>query len=775
MVFSLTDEQLALRHAVADLMAKRSTETHVRALMATDTGFDPAVWQELAAMGLLGLLIPEQYGGAGAGAVEVGIVAEELGRTLFAGPFLSTAVLVPNLLAEAGDTGEAAAVLPRIAAGELIATIAVAEDGSARLPASIATSANAVGEIWQVTGTKHFVLDGQAAGLIYVLANTDTGPAVLAVEAGVPGLEVMPLTTVDQTRKQCRLQFVDTPARLIGNLGCGVEVFTAALDSSAVALISGQAGGARRAMEMACEYAKTRYQFARAIGSFQAVKHMCADMLLEAESAVSAARFVAAAFAGQSPTRLADLALAQAYCSEAYVFVAATNIQAHGGIGFTWEHPAHLYLRRARSDAQLLGSPSWHRERYLAQIGAGVVTRAGDDAARSDAEERRLTDDELRAEVADWLAANWSAGVDRTVFAQAVVDTGWAVPSWEPQWYGRGLSDHQSRIVAAEFNAADAPGSGHDRANLFACTVHDCGTDEQKRRLIPASIRGESKWCLLYSEPGAGSDLAGLRTRADRDGDDWIINGQKVWTSFAVTADYGMLVARTDWDMPKHNGISLFMMPMRQPGVEIRPIHQITGESEFNEVFIENARVPGDNLIGGPGDGWSVLQVALGYERLLMGDLARTSKGSRRLQPEKANHLVGLARAAGRLDDSYIRQQIARVDALATVNRWNTQRSKAATDRAEAATLTALGKIAMSRILHETARVETEIVGAEAMLAGPENPVGDAVTFRTLNAYFTSIGGGTDQIQRNIIGERVLGLPKEPDPYRNTPFRDLPH
>lgn len=389
-----------------------------------------------------------------------------------------------------------------------------------------------------------------------------------------------------------------------------------------------------------------------------------------------------------------------------------------------------------------------------------------------------MTDEELRAEVTAWLAAHWSPDTDRQVFSRAVVDAGWAVPSWEPQWYGRGLPDHQSRIVTAEFAAAGAPGSGHDRANLFACTLHDCGTDEQKQRLIPPSIRGESKWCLLYSEPGAGSDLAGLRTRADRAGSgtnpDWVINGQKVWTSFAATADYGMLIARTDPDVPKHRGISFFMMPMRQPGVQVRPIHQITGESEFNEVFIDDAVVPGENLIGKPGDGWSVLQVALGYERRLMGDQARTSKNSRRLQSEQPNRLVELARAAGRLSDAHLRQQIARADALAAVNRWNNQRAKTA-DRVEAATLMALAKLAMSRILHETARVETEIVGAEAMLCGPQNPVGDGVTFRALNAYFTSIGGGTDQIQRNIIGERVLGLPKEPDPYRDSPFRDLPH
>ena len=368
--FSVTDEQHALRNAVADVLARHSSEAQVRALMATDTGFDPAVWQELAAMGLTGLLIDEEYGGAGAGPVEMGIVQEEMGAALLVSSFLSTAVQVPNLLAETGDAAECAAVLPRIAAGDLIASVAFAEDGSARPPAKIATAAGAIGGAWHITGYKHFVLDGQLANLLYVLAGTDAGPAVFAVDAGAPGLDVTPLTTVDPTRKQCRLQFVDTPARLVGRPGSGVEVFTAALDRSAVALLSEQAGGARRAVEMATEYAKTRYQFGRAIGSFQAVKHMCADMLLEAESAVSAARFVAGSFAEQAPSRIADLALAQAYCSDAFVFVAATNIQVHGGIGFTWEHPAHLYLRRARSDAQLLGSPSWHRERYLQQIGA---------------------------------------------------------------------------------------------------------------------------------------------------------------------------------------------------------------------------------------------------------------------------------------------------------------------------------------------------------------------------------------------------------------------
>jgi alkylation response protein AidB-like acyl-CoA dehydrogenase len=383
-------------------------------------------------------------------------------------------------------------------------------------------------------------------------------------------------------------------------------------------------------------------------------------------------------------------------------------------------------------------------------------------------------DDDVRTEVRQWLAQNWDPGADRTGWTQRVFDAGWSAPSWEPEWGGRGLSDPQSRIVAAEFAAVGAYGTGADRADMLACTIHDLGTEEQKLRLIPPSVRGETRWCLLYSEPGAGSDLAGLRTRADRDGDDWVVNGQKVWTSFAAHADYGLLVARTDWDAPKHKGISFFIFPMRQAGVEVRPIHQITGESEFNEVFITDARVPHANLVGEPGDGWAVLQLALAHERRLMGDLARTSKSSGDLKPD-SNSLIGMARAAGRLADSHIRQEIAVVEGYAAVNRWNTRRAKNTADKAEAATLLSLGKIAMSRILHETARVQTEIAGGETMLAGPDHPVGDAITFRALNAYFTSIGGGTDQIQRNIVGERILGLPKEPEPYRDTAFRDLPH
>ncbi|MGI9124047.1 MAG: acyl-CoA dehydrogenase family protein [Mycobacterium sp.] len=358
---ALNAEQAELRNAVAELMTKRSPESEVRRLMADDSGFDPAVWSELAGMGLLGLAIPEEFGGAGAGATDLGVVCEQMGRGLLCAPYLSTAVLTPYLLLELGETAECADVLPRIAAGEMLTAVAFAEAGSARPPQYPATTAVEGPHGWRLTGEKTYVLDAHSAERLYVQAESGSGPVIFAVERTAPGLSVTQLDTVDRTRRQSRANLAETPGRPLGP----ASALETALDRAAVALVAEQAGGAAHVTAMAADYARTRYQFGRAIGSFQAVKHMCVDMLLEAESAVSAARHVAAAFDSGDPDRLTDLATAQAYCSQAYVSTAATNIQVHGGIGFTWEHPAHLYLRRARTDAQIFGDPAWHRERYV--------------------------------------------------------------------------------------------------------------------------------------------------------------------------------------------------------------------------------------------------------------------------------------------------------------------------------------------------------------------------------------------------------------------------
>lgn len=396
---------------------------------------------------------------------------------------------------------------------------------------------------------------------------------------------------------------------------------------------------------------------------------------------------------------------------------------------------------------------------------------ADDDAAP-------VTDDALREEVRAFLENQWTGQIqgeaERKVWFAKVVDARWAVPRWPTVWMGRGLSDAQARIVESEFAAVGAPGAGQDRTNLWANTLLATGTQALKEKLLLPLLRGEVGMCLLYSEPGAGSDLAGIRTRAraDRQGDHFLVNGQKVWTSFAAMADYGMLIARTDWDVPKHRGISFFFLPMKQPGVEVRPLRQITDESQFNEVFITDAICPAANLLGELGQGWGVLQTALAYERSVMGEAARGPR-SGAAESKHEEPLIALAREAGALDDPLVRQEIAKVIGLRKLNALNTARAKAELKQGTSSALMSLGKLAMSRILHEEARVRTMILGAGSLLEGPDFPRAEDANFLTLNAYFTSIGGGTDQIQRNIIGERVLGLPKEPEVDRNIPFRDV--
>lgn len=398
-----------------------------------------------------------------------------------------------------------------------------------------------------------------------------------------------------------------------------------------------------------------------------------------------------------------------------------------------------------------------------------------------------MTDEAIREEVRTWLDENWTPDVaealanesygwetsaERKAWLALVLEGRWCVPRWPEEWYGRGLEDRQAKIIEREFARVRAPGSGQDRMNLWANTLLTGGSQSLKEQLIGRLLTSDVNMCLLYSEPGAGSDLAGIRTRADRQGDHFVVNGQKVWTSGAAVADYGMLIARTDWDVPKHKGISFFFCPMKQPGIEVRPLRQITNESHFNEVFITDAIVPAENLLGPLNSGWQVLNTALAYERSSMGEGAR---GPRSGVKEATNEepLIALAREAGRLDEPALRQDIAQTIAFKKLNALNAARGKADLKQGTSSSVMSLGKLAMSRILHEEARVRTEILGAQSLLEGADYPRSEDANFLALNAYFTSIGGGTDQIQRNIIGERVLGLPKEPEVDKTIPFRDV--
>ncbi len=372
-------ELAALRDSVRALLGDRVPESAVRATMETDRGYDPAVWQALADLGVVGLIVAERYGGSGAGPIELERVMEEAGAALLGSPLLASSVIAAALLAAADDQAAADRYLPGIADGSRIATAALTgltgtwtADGIAVLAAPLDSSAAAgpVGASWRLDGTASFVLHGQNADLLLVAARGPDGIGLFAADLPQDAVTVTALPTFDRTLRLAQVEFAGAAATPVGDPGAGWSTIEQALDVGRVALAGEQAGGAQRALEMTVEYAKVRVQFGRPIGSFQAIKHMAADLLLESESAISAARNAAALLAAGDPAAGAAISLAAFACADAFTTVAATAIQMHGGIAFTWEHPAHLYLRRARADAQLLGAPSFYRERYLQQLGA---------------------------------------------------------------------------------------------------------------------------------------------------------------------------------------------------------------------------------------------------------------------------------------------------------------------------------------------------------------------------------------------------------------------
>jgi alkylation response protein AidB-like acyl-CoA dehydrogenase len=415
----------------------------------------------------------------------------------------------------------------------------------------------------------------------------------------------------------------------------------------------------------------------------------------------------------------------------------------------------------------------------------------------------------VRREARDWIEESFDPELSVRAWLERLADSGWAAPAWPAEWYGRGLPPDLTVVVYEEFNRVEAPGPPAGLGIMLAApTIIANGSDDLKRQFIRAMLVGDDLWCQLFSEPGAGSDLAGLQTKAERDGDEFIVNGQKVWTSGGQIADYGMLLARTDPNVPKHRGISYFALPMNQPGVEVRPLIQMTGESGFSEVFFSDARVPASAIIGELNGGWAVALSTLGFERTSLGTASgqgfRLSApgGSRFLQQQEASvgefiaasksnarsfgtgstamtgggigPLVALAAELGRAHDTEVRQQIVRLYTLASANSWNGQRASAALKAGgRAGPEASLGKLMASRVARQWRDTASLVAGPQAMLAGDDGPLDGRLASQMLATPGPSIYGGSDQIQRNIISERVLGLPREADPSRAMPFREL--
>jgi alkylation response protein AidB-like acyl-CoA dehydrogenase len=370
MNFGFSEEQDELRKMVRRFLEEKSPESEVRRLMATSEGYDPAVWAQMAnELALQGLGIPEEYGGQGYGPVELYVVFEEMGAALLCSPYFSTVALAANALLLVGDDQTKSDYLPGIASGETIATVALTDDAGRWDLATTSTTAQREDDGFVLSGVRNYVTDGSTATLLLVPAMTEAGLSLFAVDGDATGVSRESLATMDQTRKQSRIVFENTPARLVGTDGGALTGLEATSQIAAAALAAEQVGGAQRVLDSSVEYAKNRVQFGRPIGSFQAIKHKCADMLLDVESAKSAAYYAAWAAQERNDELPIAASLAKSFCSEAYFHCAAENIQIHGGIGFTWEHPAHLYFKRAKSSELFLGDPAYHRELLAQRLG----------------------------------------------------------------------------------------------------------------------------------------------------------------------------------------------------------------------------------------------------------------------------------------------------------------------------------------------------------------------------------------------------------------------
>jgi alkylation response protein AidB-like acyl-CoA dehydrogenase len=403
---------------------------------------------------------------------------------------------------------------------------------------------------------------------------------------------------------------------------------------------------------------------------------------------------------------------------------------------------------------------------------------------------------ELWDEVQAWLDANWNPDLTVDAWWKAAAAAGWTAPHFTPEQGGRGLSRRAQAVVRAAFadHGALRPPGGLGLL-MAAPTILTQGTPEQIARLVPPILDGRMAWCQLFSEPGAGSDLAGLTTRARRDGDRWIISGQKVWSSQAREADYGMLLARTNFDVPKHKGISWFAFPLDQPGVTIRPLREMTGQAVFNEVFLDEAVCDAADLVGGEGNGWAVTQTTLHFERTGIGAggahagfpnpgrkggmLGRRAGDAAREEAPNAKLTVGypdvveLAQKLGRTADPSIRQDLARLYAYTETGRWNAQRGKAEAQQGGGGSVASIGKLSQTRIVKLAAKLGIDIVEAHGLLAGDDGVEGGAFAEAFVFSPASSIYGGTDEIQRNIVAERSLGLPREPAPDRDRPYGEV--
>jgi alkylation response protein AidB-like acyl-CoA dehydrogenase len=722
---AIKPEHGALAETAANLLAKYGSVGAARAALEAPVDRLPAFWDEIARLGWLGLHVPERYGGAGFGLPELTIIVEQMGRALAPGPFLPT-VIANAVLAEAGSAA-AAEFAPRLVDGSRTAGVAFEPD--------------VVLHEGVLRGRADIVLDGGVVDLLLVPCGAD----VAVVDVRSDGVHLRRPAALDPSRPCAVITFDAVPATVVAGAATSLR------DIGRIVLSAEAAGVARRSTELAADYARLREQFGRPIGTFQAVKHHCANMLVATELATAAVWDAARASVAAGKDRAVEVqvaersraaAIAATLAATAGYLCADLDIQVHGGIGYTWEHDAHLYLRRATVLRGLL-------EPERAAADATALVRAG--------VRRRLSVDlppaaeGIRTEVRSFV--DRVKDVDPETRRTALVDEGYAMPHWPRPW-GRDASAVEQLVIEQEFAAAAIKRPVYSITGWVILTLIQHGTPEQVTRWVPPALAQDVIWCQLFSEPAAGSDAAGIRTRATRVEGGWLLNGQKVWTSGGHVARHGFATVRTDPDAPKHAGITTMVIDMQAPGVEVRPLRMTTGAAEFNEVFLSDVFVPDDDVVGPVDGGWQVARATLGNESVSIG--SGQGGGDMGAAPEVLLTAFDAHRDRLAGGEARVGRYIAHLEAMQILNLRGVHRAVAGAAPGAEGSVT---KLLLSELAQEAAAILAALSGPRiALMEDAAETAGQLV----LSSRALSIAGGTSEIKRNQIGERLLGLPRDP-------------
>ncbi|MDV3264990.1 acyl-CoA dehydrogenase [Mycobacterium avium] len=718
MGIALTDDHRELAEVARGFLTSQKARWAARSLLDATDEPRPGFWPNLVELGWLGLHIDEEYGGSGFGLPELVVVVEELGRAVAPGPFVPT-VIASAVIAKNGTAEQKSRLLPDLIDGTVTAGIGL--DSRVRLGDGVAD------------GEAGILLGAGLAGLLLIAAGDD----VLVLERDRDGVSVDVPDNFDPTRRSGRVR-LDNVRVSDADVLAGAR--PSALARARTLLAAEAVGGASDCVDAAVAYAKVRQQFGRTIATFQAVKHHCANMLVGAESGIAAV-WDAARAAGEDEDQFHLIAaVAAALAFPAYVRNAELNIQVHGGIGFTWEHDAHLHLRRAVVTAALFGGDA---------PAADVFERTAAGTVRDNSLDLPPEAEELRTKIRADAAA--IAALDKDAQLDKLIETGYVMPHWPKPW-GRAADAVEQLVIEEEFRAAGIKRPDYGITGWVILTLIQHGTPWQIERFVEKALRKDEIWCQLFSEPDAGSDAASIKTRATRVEGGWKINGQKVWTSGAHYCACGLATVRTDPDAPKHAGITTVIVDMKAPEVEVRPLRQITGGSDFNEVFFNDLFVPDEDVVGTPNSGWTVARATLGNERVSIG-------GSGSFYEGLADQLVQLAQQRpDRLAGGKIRvgSYLAEETALRLLNLRRAARSVEGTGPGPEGNVT---KLKLAEHMVEGAAIMAALLGPEVALTdGPGALSGRLM----MGARGMAIAGGTSEVTRNQIAERILGMPRDP-------------